>query len=131
MKEYAITDLILNEIVEIMVPTSFVISCYMGYYGPNKDILGIIGCTLWHQPNVETLIDFVSPVIEMALLDSCSLIVAGGILWWFCNINIVEECCKITKKYWKDLAFHGASFLSAVSIMHYWYLILLRYKLNQ
>ena len=117
MKEYAITDLILNEIVEIMVPTSFVISCYMGYYGPNKDTIGILGCTLWHQPNVENLIDFVSPVIEMALLDSCSLIVAGGILWWFCNINIVKECCKIIKKYWKDLAFHGASFLSAVSII--------------
>ena len=118
-KQDTVTELILNESIEIIVPTAFIVSCYMGYYGPNKDIMGIHDCSLWHHPNVESLIDFIDPVIEMALLDSCSLIVAGGMLWWFCNVKIFEEYCKTIKKYWRDLAFIGAGYLSAVSIVYF------------
>ena len=122
LKEDTATELLLNdsrmnlsELVEIMVPISFIGACFAGYYGPNKDVMGIIGCSLWHQKYVEDFFSFITPVIEMALLDSASLILAGGILWWSCNINLFHEYCCTVKKYWKHLAFHGGSFLSAVS----------------
>lgn len=115
-RDDVITELVLNEIVEVMVPVAFIGTCIAGYYGPNKDIMGILGCSFWHQQNAGNFFDFLFPVIEMALMDFGSLILAGGMLWWFCHINIFGEYCWIIKKYWKHLAFHGGAFLSTVRI---------------
>ena len=51
-KENTITQLVLNESIEIMVPTALIVSWCIGYYGPNKDIMGIQDCDLWHKQNV-------------------------------------------------------------------------------
>ena len=116
LMEEAVTELILNEVAEIIVPIAFILSYVVAFYGPNKDVLAGVGCTIWKSHEIEDLWSFLIPVVKMAALDSGSFLLAGGLLWECANINIVQEYCKTIKKYWKHLAFHGASYWSAVSI---------------
>ena len=116
-KKLAITELILNEIIEVMVPLALIGSFLAAYFGPNKEIIGLVGCTVWNFEKIEDLYSFIMPVIEMALLDSGSVILAGCLLRKFCGINIFQEYCKAIKKYWMHLAFHGGSLLSTVSLI--------------
>ena len=111
-----ITELILNETVEIIVPIAFMGSFSIAYYGPNKYNIGIVGCSIWTFHKVEDISIYFVPVIQIALIDSVSLILAGGLLWWFCKINILQRFCVIIKKYWTFLAIWGGLYINAVRI---------------
>ena len=110
LKEEALTELILNESFEVIVPFSFIGAFSLAYYGPNKD-------TLWIVREVKNLHVFLAPVFKMALIDSGSLILAGAALLWFCRINIVQEYCKTMKKYWIYLAFWGGIDICNVGVV--------------
>ena len=43
-------------------------------------------------------------MIQMLSLDLCGIIVTGVTPWVSCKVNILEEFCKIMKKYWYILA---------------------------
>ena len=115
LKKEALTGLILNEIVEVVVPIAFIGSFTTAYYGPNDNTLGDVGCEIWQFSKVEDLYHFFMPVVEMALLDSGSFVLSGIFLWYFGGINILREYCKIIKKYWGHVVFHGGTILSCVS----------------
>ena len=111
-----LAELVLNEIVEVLVPIAFIASFSLAYYGPNKNILGNVGCSIWHYKKIDDLHAFLMPVAEMALLDSASVMLAGMSLWWFCHISIWKEYCRIIKQYWTYLALRGGTFIAVVSI---------------
>ena len=117
LREQAITELVLNESVEIMVPIAFIGSFATAYFGPNNDIIGGVGCSIWTYHKLEELLDVFLPVLEMALFDSGSLIITGCLLWNFRRINIVLQYCKTIKKYWMYLAIGSAVYLNMVSII--------------
>ena len=113
-KEKVVAELVLNETIEMIVPFAYIGSFLMAYYGPNNDIMGGVGCTIWKFEKADGLYSLIG-VVEMAFFDSVSLILAGGLLWKYSRINIFQEYCKTIKKYWIHVASHGGSFLSAVS----------------
>ena len=117
VKKEALTELVLNEIVEVIVPIAFMGSFLTAYYGPNKNVLGNVGCAIWHYKKVEDISAALMPVAEMALIDSGSVMVAGGLLWWFRRINLWKEYCTVVRKYWVYLAFRGGVFISGVGII--------------
>ena len=117
LKKEHLAELILNELIEIIVPIAFICSFATAYYGPNKNKLGSVGCTIWQHRKVENLKDFTIPVVEMALIDSGSLVLNGILLWYRCKINIWQEYCRIIKKCWIYVAFRGGVFISVVSIV--------------
>ena len=108
MKEDILTELILNETVEILLPIAFIGTFASAFYGPNKN-------KLWHIGEMENLMEYLLPIVKMALIDSGSLILAGIFLRWFCRINILREYCCTIKKYWIYLAFWGGSCIASVS----------------
>ena len=110
-KKDILTELILNETVEILLPIAFIGTYASAYYGPNKN-------TLWHIGVIENLMEFLVPIAKMALIDSGSLILAGILLRWFCRINILREYCNTIKKYWVYLAFWGGASLTSVSVIY-------------
>ena len=116
LKKEVLTELILNESIEVIVPISFIGAFSLAYYGPNKDLLLIVR-------EIKTLPIFLAPVVKMALIDSGSLILAGAALLWFCRINILKEYCKTMKKYWIYLASFGGLDMCQVSNMkiEMWY----------
>ena len=99
-----------------MIPIAFIGSFATAYYGPNKYNLGMAGCSIWTFQKVEDFFIYIIPVVEMSLIDSTSLFVAGVSLWWFCKINIFKEYCNTIKKYWIHVAFWGGIYMSGVSI---------------
>ena len=103
-----LTELILNETVEILLPIAFIGAYLSAYYGPNKS-------TIWHIAVNENVLEFLIPVIKMAVIDCGSLILAGISLQWFCQINILREYCRTIKKYWLYIAFWGGGCISSVS----------------
>ena len=105
MRGEALTELILNEVVEILVPIAFVGSFATLYYGPNKDLT----CCRYD------ILHYLIPAVKLAMLDSGSLIVSAVSLWWFCRINIFREYCKTIKRYWIYLALWGGVCTSGVS----------------
>ena len=107
-KKEILTELILNETVEILLPIAFIGAYASAYYGPNKN-------ALWYIAENENLLEFLIPIIKMAFIDSGSLILAGISLQWFCQINILREYCSTIKRYWVYLAFWGGASISTVS----------------
>ena len=112
-----LTELVLNEIVEVVVPIALLGSFLIAYYGPNKNILGIVGCNIWQFKKVNNLNEFLIPVMEMALIDLGSAIIAAVSLWWFCRISLWREYCSVIKKYWFYLSLRGGVFMNAVSFI--------------
>ena len=117
LKNEVLTELILNESIEIMVPIAYIVSFLIAYYGPNKNQLGGVGCSIWHTHGVEKLHAIFIPVIQMALCDFGSIFISTACLWWFCRINLLREYCVIIKKYWLYIALFGGAFESTVSII--------------
>ena len=118
LKQDATTELILNETVELIVPIAFIASFSSAYYGPNQDSLGNVGCRIWQFSKVENIQEVLIPVVEMALLDSTSVLVASALLWNFCNMNILKEYNTVIKKYWIHIGSLGGLFLNTVSITY-------------
>ena len=110
LKKEILTELILNESIEVIVPFAFIGVVSLAYYGPNRDMLLIVR-------EVNNLPVFLAPVLKMALIDSGSLIIAGLALLWFCRINILKEYCDTMKKYWLYLASFGGYDVCHVSIV--------------
>lgn len=109
LKKEVLTELILNESIEVIIPVSFIGAFSLAYYGPNKN-------TLWIVKDVKNLPFFLAPVLKMALIDSGSLILAGVALFWYCRINILQEYCETMKKYWMYLVSFSGIFINHVSI---------------
>ena len=116
-KEKVVAELVLKETIEMIVPFAYIGSFLMAYYGPNYDIMGDVGCTIWKFEKAEGLYSLIS-VLEMALFDSVSFVLAGVLLWKYSRINIIQKYCKTIKKYWIHVASHGGSFLAAVSSLN-------------
>ena len=118
LKDEVLTELVLNEFVEVAVPIAFVSSFSIAYYGPNRSTLGTIGAEIWHHKKIDNLNAFLMPVAEMTLIDSASIIFSGVALWLVCRINIFKEYCNTIKQYWIYLSLWGGALISAVSIIN-------------
>ena len=117
LKQDTLTELILNEYVEVMLPIAYIGTFSLAFYGPNKNALGNVGIAIWQYKEVENLYAFLMPVVEMALIDSACAILTGFLLWRFCHINVFKEFCIRIKKYWIYLAFWGGASISGVGII--------------
>ena len=118
VRRLAITELILNESIDIMAAIIFLGSFTMAYFGPNYSIIGNVGCSIWTFKKIDYLPDLFQPVVQMALFDFGSVVLVGSLLWNYCGINVFHEYCKAMKKYWIFLAIGGSVYTNAVSIIN-------------
>ena len=114
LKNEVTTELILNEYVGMMLPIAFISTFSLGYFGPNKDQLGNIGVAIWGYEKVKDIQAFLTPVVELALIDAGCAVLTGVLLWASCRINVFKHYCNTIKKYWKYLAYCGGATISGV-----------------
>ena len=62
----------------------------MGYYGPNKDILGDIGSSYWQFKAIEDIGRMVQLLAAFFVVDSVSLLVSAYLVWTFCEVNLYQ-----------------------------------------
>ena len=114
-KEDKLTTVILVETLEILVPLVYVTTVLIAYYGPNAQILGNIGNSYWQYEAIDDIGTLVIALILMFVVDTCSAIISGVILWKLCDINFVRKSCKILKDNWTIIAVNIGNYLSYVS----------------
>jgi hypothetical protein len=103
LKKEILTELILNEIIEILVPVTYICTFTIAYYGPNADILGNVRNEYWSYKKVENIATLFTFAIQMAFIDLLSAVISAICLWKYCHLDFLFEYCKIMKKYWPIL----------------------------
>ena len=107
--------LILVETLEVLVPLAYVITVLIAYYGPNADILGNIGNSQWQYEAIPDIRKLVESLMLMFVIDICSAIIAGLLLWKLCCINVLRKACAVIQEYWAIIAVVVSHFLNYVS----------------
>ena len=102
------------EIIEMMVPISYIITFLIAYYGPNADLLGNIRSNYWQYNPVEDVGKLVETVFSLFIVDFSSG-VFGGILLSTIPINMLREGSLVLKCHWPLITLSVACGLYIVS----------------
>ena len=109
-----IQELVINEIVEFMVPMACLVSFAVAYYGPNAELIGGVGNGYWQYSPIENINRAIKNMFMFFLVDLGSLIVSGLLLWICCRININRAYATIQKEFGVLFTVQMASTLNAV-----------------
>ena len=93
-------ELIGIEIIEMLVPLTYIITFLMDYYGPNAEIIGNIGNSDFHYKEVSDLLGFMGDLTGMFVIDLIGCVVSGLILWKYASVDLMSEAQKILKLFW-------------------------------
>ena len=115
-KEEQLLKLILIEILEVIVPFTYIVTVLIAYYGPNAELLGNIRNDYWQFEAIDDIGKVVLAVLLMFAIDLCSAVIAGIALWKQCQINFLLKACGAIKTYWTVIAVNLANYLNHVSI---------------
>ena len=117
MQEFALTKLVLTEIIEILVPLSYLITMLLAYYGPNADLLGNIQFGCWQFQQIEDIGGVVIAIMTMFLIDTSSVLIGSFWLWKSCSMNFLDKTYKVIRERWDAIVGIIANFLIYVSRM--------------
>ena len=115
--DYLVSKLILIELLEVLVPVSYIITVLIAYYGPNAEILGNIRNDYWQYESIEDIWEIVKVVLMMFIFDGCSAIIAGFMLWRVCSIDVLRKTSKLIGDLWPIIAVNIANYMNYVSFM--------------
>ena len=130
MRDFALTKLVLTEIIEILVPLSYLTTMLLAYYGPNAEILGNIKFGCWQFQQIEDIGKVLIAVMTMFIIDSSSAVIGFFWLWKSCSINALEKTFKVIRERWDAIVGISANFLIYVSRIFSSYLLTLKLCLN-
>ena len=95
--------LILAELIEGFTPIIYGVCILMAFYGPNAKIFSNIGNTYWSQ-EIKDLAPLLLTMFGLFAIDTLSVIINSICLWKMANINVIQEFCRVIRKYWLTLA---------------------------
>ena len=87
-----------NELVEFIVPLVFLIAIVVGFYGPNCNLIGNVGATIWQYSGIQNINETIMTIIALFLADFFSSITSSMILWFFCKINFLKALMALEKE---------------------------------
>ena len=97
----------------------------MAYFGPNAEIIGNISLAVWqYQRPIQDIKLFVWNVSLFLLVDICSFIMNSILLWWFCQVNLLEVLKKLQDTFWPAFTITEAFILMEVNIDENYLLII-------
>ena len=117
-KENAITDLLLEEIIEGVVPLAYAIGFAMAYYGPNGNLMGNVSSDLWAYNKVEDVARLFYIQLLLFGVDCFSVALNMLILKQFGKVDLINELSKLMKKYWIFLALQLANTINVYFVMN-------------
>ena len=79
-------DLLINELVEFTGPLIFLLLFIACYFGPNYDLLEIVN----HLETHDAAIEYMEVIFILFVVDLCSTVISGVILWVFCRISLLR-----------------------------------------
>ena len=110
-------ELVINEIVEFMVPLAYLFVFIFAYYGPNAELIGTIKNGYWQYSPVEDIGYTIKCVMAFFLADLCSIFVSSLLLWNYCRINLYSAFVAIQKEFGIAFTVQLATIVNFVSIL--------------
>ena len=92
-------DLMLNEMIEFVVPLVYCLCFATAYLGPNAEIIGNVGCSYFQYNKVENFQETIENIATFFIVDVFSLLSNSLILWIFARINVYRALCIYVKEY--------------------------------
>ena len=93
-----VSELMINETTEFIIPASFIITFVIAYHGPNALMIGGLRNELWQYEKVEDVLLYLTGAFQMILVDLTSAIISFISLKIFCKINVFREYIKVMKE---------------------------------
>ena len=91
--------LVINEMVEFMVPISYLLCFTVAYYGPNAELFGNVKSSYWHYSAVEDFSYVIEAVLTFFAIDLGSTIITALVLWKVCRVNVCQIYFALQKDY--------------------------------
>ena len=91
--------LVLNEIVEFICPTSFMLSFLVAYNGKNAPLMGGIGSSKWQYNEIEDVYATIGMMMMFFVTDLSSVVVCSLLLWVYCKINFFKAVFQIIDEF--------------------------------
>ena len=114
-KQIALTqELAINELVEIIVPVTYLLCFLAAYYGPNAKVIGNIGNDYWQYEIEDNIIRVVTTVFIYFVVDLLCSIFCVFILWKFCRISLLHVCASLCREFGLVFALNMALDFSCV-----------------
>ena len=111
----SLITLVMNELVEVVVPSTYLICFIMAYYGPNGDLIGNVRNGYWNYTPVSDIEHYIGNLLKFLFVDSMSLVISALLLWRVCRINIIRAYMHLQKEFWLTLAVTTAFNVNMVS----------------
>lgn len=92
--------LIINEMIELLVPLVYGIGFATAYYGPNAHLIAGVKSSYYGSKPVEDLQHWYSTLAQFLSMDLCAMICGGVILWLLTRVNLAREISLLLNKYW-------------------------------
>ena len=75
----------------------------MAFNGPNANIFSNIANTYWSQ-DIKDLAPLLLTMFGLFAIDTLSVLINSYCLWKMANINVIQEFCRVIRKYWLTIA---------------------------
>ena len=109
--------LTVNELVEVLVPMTFLICFLSAYYGPNAEKIGGVKSNQFHYQTVTNIHEFIKKMMIFMIVDVSSVILLGTILWMTCKISLLKSYIMMQKEFWPIITITNAFYIWVVSIL--------------
>ena len=93
-------DLVITELIEIMIPIVYGLSYATAYFGPNARLMKNVGSDWFGGEIMKDIQHFYVVLLELFAIDLICMVLTAVSLYKFCNLNVLQEFCKLLKKYW-------------------------------
>ena len=92
--------LTINELVEIVIPLTFLLCFLSAYFGPNAEIIGGVKSTHFHYEPITDIHGFIKKMMLFLIVDIMSVIAVGLVLWTSCKINLFRAYMTMLNEFW-------------------------------
>jgi hypothetical protein len=107
--------LALTELLEFIAPLSFLSVLVAAYFGPNAELLGSVGSSLWHYQKVEDIHQTLGNILIVFVSDLLSLVISSIMLWIYCRINLYKAIFALLEEFGFVIFAGMAVYLASVS----------------
>ena len=111
-----ITTLIINEAMELLIPLLFMVSYTIAYYGPNAKNLGNFGIDYWQYEPIEDIWDYFNAALQMAFVDTLSIVLTVSVVRRFTKIDVVKEVKRVAMNFGSTAAIYLPLIMNTVRI---------------
>ena len=99
-KQQKVFELPSTELMETLIPLVFGLGYALAYFGPNAHLMKNIGSNWFGGKVMQDIQYFYQVMILLFVIDLIGMILTALCLKYFCKLNVLQETCKVLKKYW-------------------------------